>query len=147
MTCTLLASEELAGWIELDRTRAILREFCIFLSPDRTKTAVVCLESDEVVSIFNREEKKMEYVSKTLAEGMKLINALLPILDITGGKNVDALKRVAIEALITQGIRCEHCKVYYVDFEDFAQRNPRRGFKSDLFVDAFCWTDYSSIPS
>ena len=146
MTCTLLASKELAGWIELDRTRAILRTFCIFLSPDRTKTAVVCLESDEIVSIFNREEKKMEYVSKTLAAGMKLIKALMPILDIKGGKNVDALKRAAIETLITQGIRCEHCKVSYTDYEDFAQRNPRRGFGSDLFVDAFCWEAYQSAP-
>jgi len=133
-----------ADWTEISTMKAILREYSVLLSPDETKVAVVCLEDGAVISIYDRTKEEVEFVSPQLAEGMNLIRALIPMLRETSGVDV-VLKRRVIEDLIEKGIKCAHCKVPYLDFEDFLERNPRRGYDPDLFVDSFCWEDYEGL--
>lgn len=85
----------------------------------------------------------MEYVNQQLIEGVELIRCLIPLLKRSSGiDTILDLKKAIIENLIKQGIRCNHCKVLYISYEDFIERNPRRGYDLDLFVDSFCWNDY-----
>lgn len=133
-----------ADWTEISNMKAILREYSVLLSPDETKVAVVCLEDGAVISIYDRAKEEVEFVSPQLAEGMNLIRALIPMLKETSGADV-VLKRLVIEDLIEKGIKCAHCEVSYLNFEDFVERNPRRGSDPDLFVDSFCWEDYERL--
>lgn len=135
--------KELEDWIEIDRIRALLRDHAVFSSPDGQKTAVVCLENGVLISIFNKRTQKIVFANPDLIEGVKLIHDLVPLLKRSSGiDTIHDLKKASIEDLIEKGIKCSHCKIFYISYEDFLERRPRRGRGSDLFVDSFCWDDY-----
>jgi len=127
--------EKLVGWTEVTQMRGIWRMYAMFLSPDKTKSAVVSLEDNSIIAIYNRKEKQMEYANPLLVKGVDLLQRLYPVHRIS-------LNTKALEVLIARGIRCAHCKVSYISVEDFIERNPRRGQDSDLFIDSFCWDTY-----
>lgn len=136
--------KELAGWTEISTMKAILRQYSIFLSPDEKKTAVLSLEDGAIVSIYDRVDGKLEYVSPQLIEGMNLIRKSLPALRSRSGTDmIGDLREGVIKALIETGAKCAHCGVHYIDFGDFIERKPRRGHNSDLLVDSFCWEAYN----
>jgi len=126
--------EKLPGWTEVTHMRGIWRMYAMFLSPDEKKSAVVSLEDNSVIAIYNREKKQMEYANPQLIKGVNLLHRL--------GRPLSPLNTKALEVLIARGIRCAHCKVSYISVEDFIERNPRRGQDSDLFIDSFCWDAY-----
>ena len=124
--------EELKGWTEAKQMRGIWRKYALFISPDESKSAIVSLEDDSIIAIYDRGKKEMEYAAPTLIKGLNLLH--MP-------KTCPFFRR-DLGALIAQGARCEHCKVMYTSVEDFIERNPRRGEDPDLFVDSFCWDAY-----
>lgn len=139
--------KELEGWTEISTMKAILRQYSIFLSPDEKKTAVLSLEDGAIVSIYDREGERLEYVSPQLVEGMDIIREALPALRSRNGadliKGLGDLGGDVIKALIEAGAKCTHCGVPYISLSDFVEREPRRGHNSDLFVDSFCWEAYN----
>ena len=123
-------SEKLVGWTEVKQMRGIWRIYALFLSPDEERTALVSLEDNSIIAIYDRAKKQMEYADPQLVKGVDLLHSL-------SGSLVNG-------TFVGTGARCAHCKVRYTSVEDFAERNPRRGEGSDLFVDSFCWDAYQA---
>lgn len=125
-------------WKEVRKEKAIVGTYVLLLSPDKSRLATICLDSHEVVSIYNNEKHRLDYLSPLL-RGMKILGSSPPTSKMYFHK---IFHRSIIERLIREGIRCAHCGVLYLDRADFIERNPRRGHKNDIFVDSFCWDAY-----
>lgn len=134
------------GWTTIRRERAVIRDYVILLSPDKIRSATICLNDNSVISIYNREEGRMEYSLQGLEQGVELIVKLMDpsVLPSRGPDFFKTLRHSVINGLIARGIKCAHCKIPYINYPDFMERNPRKGLDGDLFVDAFCWDAYQT---
>lgn len=133
-------------WTTIRQERALIRDYAILLSPDKTRSATICLNDNSVVSIYNREEGRMEYSHQGIEKGIELIMNLVGSSVLVPPKTdfFKTLRQSVINGLIAQGIKCAHCKIPYINYPDFMERSPRKGFDGDLFVDAFCWDAYEA---
>ncbi len=65
--------KDLEGWTSVGSAPGLIGTYTILLSPDKKRVAQVHLQDDEVSMIFNREEKKIEYIHPITLVGMKRV--------------------------------------------------------------------------
>lgn len=65
--------KDLEGWTSMGSTPGLIGSYTLLISPDKKRVAQVHLQDDEVSMIFNREEKKIEYIHPITAIGMKKV--------------------------------------------------------------------------
>jgi len=81
--------KDLEGWSPGISTKGIWpwREgYTVFESPDRKMVAQVDMTDEEVVLIYNREEKKIEYIHPVTKLGMKRTGVTREQLEAVMGK-------------------------------------------------------------
>jgi len=81
--------KDLEGWSPGVSTKGIWswREgYTVFESPDRKMVAQVDMTDEEVVLIYNREEKKIEYIHPVTKLGMKRTGVTREQLEAVMGK-------------------------------------------------------------
>lgn len=82
--------KDLEGWISMGSMSGLFpgSSYTVLMSPDKTKMAQVDLRDDEVVMIFNREEKKIEYVHPVTELGMRIVGVTKEQMEAAwGGAN------------------------------------------------------------
>lgn len=133
-------------WTELARGKALVSEYAVLLSPDQSKSAIICVTDGRVVTIYDTATKRLEYSHPGFGRGLAVLSDLIgPVTSfLNEGDAFGTLRKTVVEKLIRKGIRCSHCGVPYVDYVDFMERNPRKGFNGDTFVDEFCWDAYKT---
>ena len=80
--------KELEGWTSIGSISGLLpgSSYTVLMSPDKTKIAQVDLRDDEVVMIFNREEKKIEYIHPVTERGMRIVGVTKEQMEATMGE-------------------------------------------------------------
>jgi len=89
--------KDLEGWSPVVSMRGLWpwREgYTVFESPDRKRSAQVDMTDEEVAMIYNREEKKIEYIHPVTELGMKRTGITREQLEaMTRKMNEEASKR------------------------------------------------------
>lgn len=65
--------KDLEGWTNMGSTPGLIGSYALLISPDKKRVAQVHLQDEEVSMIFNREEKKIEYLHPKTAIGMERV--------------------------------------------------------------------------
>lgn len=81
--------KDLEGWSPVVSMRGLWpwREgYTLFESPDRKMIAQVDMTDEEVTMIWNREEKKIEYIHPVTELGMKITGVTKEQMEATMGK-------------------------------------------------------------
>ena len=82
--------KDLEGWSPVVSMRGLWswREgYTVFESPDRKLVAQVDMSDEEVTLIYNREEKKIEYIHPVTERGMKIMGITREQMEATMGED------------------------------------------------------------
>jgi len=88
--------KDLEGWSPVVSMRGLWpwREgYTIFESPDRKLVAQVDMTDEEVTMIYNREEKKIEYIHPVTERGMKITGITKEQMEAVMGKMNEGASR------------------------------------------------------
>lgn len=68
---------DFTGWTETSRGKALVSEYAVLLSPDQSKSAVICVTDSRVVTIYDTASRRLLYSHPDFGRGLAVLSDLL----------------------------------------------------------------------